>query len=351
MIRLGDAAASRDNNLNLLRMIAAILVLVSHAWPIALGPYAIEPMQDWSGKSLGWFAVLVFFGISGFLICGSWCQHPDPVRFIDRRVRRLFPGLIASLVLVALVIGPLITALPPGKYLTDPATWIFVVQNSFLLPLVPHLPGVFESNPVTAIAGSIWSLPYEAACYAAILGAGWLGLLRGGSAARGLLTLCAAAQIALIVAAQAVELHPRLALLAELSQAFMAGSVMWFLRGRLWLDLRIAAGSVCIAAACVSTPLFEPLSAISLTYAALVLAYVPAGYIRRYNAVGDYSYGVYIYAFPVQGFAIHFAGSMNPWQNIALSLPPTILLAILSWHLIEKPCLNAGRSNNLVHAK
>ena len=66
MVILGDVARNRDNNLNLIRMIAALAVLVSHAYPIALGPDAVQPLQRLTGNTLGGLAVAVFFVISGF---------------------------------------------------------------------------------------------------------------------------------------------------------------------------------------------------------------------------------------------------------------------------------------------
>ena len=64
---LGDKATGRDNNLNLIRAVAASAVLVSHAYPIALGPDALQPLKALTGHSLGSLSVYVFFAISGFL--------------------------------------------------------------------------------------------------------------------------------------------------------------------------------------------------------------------------------------------------------------------------------------------
>jgi peptidoglycan/LPS O-acetylase OafA/YrhL len=66
MQRLGSVAGGRDNNLNLIRMTAAVLVLVSHAWPLSLGLGTAEPLQAATGFSLGSLMVFVFFSVSGF---------------------------------------------------------------------------------------------------------------------------------------------------------------------------------------------------------------------------------------------------------------------------------------------
>jgi len=83
--------------------------------------------------------------------------------------------------------------------------------------------------------------------------------------------------------------------------------------------------------------------ALMLGYAVFWLAYVPRGRLLIYNRLGDYSYGIYIYAFPLQGAVIWFFGPMTPGMNIAISLPITLLFAVLSWHLVEAPALRLQR--------
>ncbi len=75
---------------------------------------------------------------------------------------------------------------------------------------------------------------------------------------------------------------------------------------------------------------------------------MPGGVLRRYNRVGDYSYGLYIYAFPVQGLVQHLFGPLTPAGNMLLALPPTLVLAVLSWHLVEKPWLGSGTRRRAV---
>lgn len=84
----------------------------------------------------------------------------------------------------------------------------------------------------------------------------------------------------------------------------------------------------------------EPAMAVALGYSAFWLAYVPRGPILSYNRLGDYSYGVYIYAFPVQGLAVWMFGAMTAIQNILIALPVTVLCAVVSWHFIEAPALD-----------
>ena len=76
-VRLGELCNGRDNNFNLIRMVAASAVLVSHTFPITLGSGAPEPFEALLDRSLGSLAVMIFFAISGFLIARSFDRSRD----------------------------------------------------------------------------------------------------------------------------------------------------------------------------------------------------------------------------------------------------------------------------------
>ncbi|MCV6596750.1 MAG: acyltransferase family protein, partial [Mangrovicoccus sp.] len=116
MIYLAERAQGRDNNLNLLRMIAAIAVIVSHAWAFAYGMGTFEPVKAWTGHTLGGLAVAVFFAISGFLITGSFYYSASHWRFVASRGLRIFPALLVNLIFVAFILAPLVTTLPWRDY-------------------------------------------------------------------------------------------------------------------------------------------------------------------------------------------------------------------------------------------
>lgn len=178
MIFLDQVAHGRDNNFNLIRFVAAFAVLVSHAFPIALGAGTTEPLQHLLGRSLGTLAVFVFFVISGFLIAASFQRTPSALQFWQARALRILPCLVVSTVLIGLVMGPLVTALPLAAYLADQATWTFLARNILMVLPQYTLPGVFDTNPVHAVVGSIWTLIHEVTCYGMLFCLGVLGLMR-----------------------------------------------------------------------------------------------------------------------------------------------------------------------------
>lgn len=337
MVFLGQVATSRDNNLNLIRMVAAFAVLVSHAWPIALGPDAVQPLKVLTGQTLGTLSVWIFFAISGYLITLSFVRTADTPRFVLARVRRLMPGLIVSVVVVAFVIGPLVTTQPLAVYLSDPATASFLWRNATMAVPQYSLPGVFADQPFTDVVGSIWTLFYEVLCYAGVLIVGVLGLLHRRRAVAFGLAIYALAWLA--VAAFDVTLYPKLVSLHQLSLPFIIGMAFYLWRDVIPLHGAVAVVGFAPAALLQDTVLVVPTFVLALSYATFWLAYVPGGIIRAYNRMGDYSYGLYIYAFPLQGLAVWLVPGQGPWLNIAIAAPLTLICAVASWHLVERPAL------------
>lgn len=337
MIYIGDLANSRDNNFNLIRMIAASAVLVSHAYPISLGPETQEPLKALTGHTLGALSVFAFFVISGFLITASFERSRTLKRFMMARILRLYPGLIVSLVLVMAIMGPLVTTLSPQAYFTDPDSYSFLIRNLLLIRPQYTLPGVFQENPYSTVEGSIWTLFYEVACYGGVLIVGVLGLLRR----RSLMAGAFAVYVALWLATHIMQpdLPYQVATLIRMAMPFAVGMGFFLWRAHIPLSVWGVVATSALAWLSVSSPVYDICLMLALAYTLFWLSYIPKGMIRAYNEVGDYSYGIYIYAFPLQGLAVWLFGPMTPLQNMLIAFPITLLPAIISWHWIEKPAL------------
>lgn len=335
MIFLAEKAAGRDNNLNLLRALAALTVLVSHAFPITLGIGAAEPLEGLVGYSLGSLSVFVFFAISGFLISASFERTSSRLSFVLARVLRLMPGLVVNLVFVALVLGPVMTRLPLTDYfsLTDP--YLFILRNTLLVSLVYTLPGVATDLPFPGIVGSIWTLFFEVCCYVGVFLVGVLGAFRS----RWLISVALLVYGAAWLATQHVDPSYRLDRLMELSFPFAIGVGFHVWRDRLPLSLLGVALTLIAAVLAKGTILYHPALSLAISYGTFWLAYIPGGVLRGYNRVGDYSYGIYVYAFPIQVFAVWLMGPQSPTMNMLYSLPGTLVLSMLSWHLVEGPAM------------
>jgi peptidoglycan/LPS O-acetylase OafA/YrhL len=321
---LADALAGpRVANLDVLRLVLAAAVIVSHAWPLSLGPGTPEPLVAATGQSLGGWAVLLFFFLSGLLVSGS-AERRSARAFWAARARRLLPGLGAAL-LVTLALALACGATPS---LAEAGVWF---ARAFTLVSIEHrIPGAFAGNPYPEVVnGPLWSLFHEVAAYAICLLILRTGMLRRPA---GLGALVVASTM---LALAHDPLPGRLATFAPLFGAFAAGMAGHALRNRIRLGL--PAALLCLAATLALPP---PLAVAALGYAALTLALrapaLPLG--------ADLSYGLYIYGWPVAQTIVHLRPGLAPAELAALSLACTLPLAAASWHLVERPALRPARA-------
>lgn len=356
---LDNLLARGRNNLDFIRLAAAVGVIVSHAYPLARGPgfEVFDPVVLITNRqeTLGGVSVAVFFILSGFLVTASYERARDPIRYLSNRFLRIFPALLPLFMLTVLVLGPLTTFLSASDYFAHPGTWRYL-EGLSLYKLHYALPGVFLSNvyPV-AVNGSLWTLAHELDMYLAVLALGVLRLLRRW-VVLAVLAVALAWQVfgwsAALLDLLGVESRvwdvmslPRMALTAKLGGFFFAGAAAYLLRDRLRLS-RLGAWAAlgAIVAACALGQWFVPVFTVAGAYLVLYLGAVPsrlAGWSERF---GDLSYGTYIYAFPVQQTLVHLAGgSMAVWANAALAIPVTLMLAALSWRFVERPALTLKR--------
>ncbi|MDP5132770.1 MAG: acyltransferase, partial [Paraglaciecola sp.] len=161
----------RDNNFNLIRFIAATLVLFSHCYPLFYGASAMDPLKKIVGFSLGTVAVDLFFISSGFLIAGSLYDRRDLVSFAKARILRIYPALAVCLVITVFLMGPALTTLPIIQYFTDAQTYIYFLKNLVLFfGEEAILPGLFAQLPwPNTVNGSLWTLPFEVRAYALLV--------------------------------------------------------------------------------------------------------------------------------------------------------------------------------------
>lgn len=176
-MKLSNYSQGRDNNFNLIRIIAALAVLVTHSFALAIGTADAEPFRKSLGMTMGSIAVDVFFITSGFLVTSSLLNRQSTIEFIWARVLRIFPALIVMLLLTVFVLGVIFTTLPTLTYLSLPQTYIYFAKCATLITGVAYnLPGVFDSNPYkNAVNGSLWTMPHEVRMYA-ILAIVWFVL-------------------------------------------------------------------------------------------------------------------------------------------------------------------------------
>lgn len=342
-------ARGRDNNFNLLRVTAAGAVLVSHAFPISVGYGAAEPLSASLSMTLGGLGVISFFVISGFFISQSF-ENNSLLRFFMARLLRIYPALLVVLLFSALVIGPLFTQLSIRDYLTNAYTISYLPRNLSLKWLQYELPGVFATNPYpAAINGSLWSLFYEVACYGIVVAIGALGIFRQRWWFCAFLSIYASIYFALKLFSPVHNYlleHTAFMALHGLTWPFVLGMAAYHFRQFLMtpLHLLMCAGAGCIALLSYRSFLFHEAFVFFWSLLIFYVGYLSFKPLKMYNRCGDYSYGMYIYAFPCEQIGAALWPGISPVALIAVSLPATLVLAMLSWHLVERRAL-AFRTN------
>jgi peptidoglycan/LPS O-acetylase OafA/YrhL len=332
----------RDNSFDLLRLVAATLVVVFHGWPLTGGA---DPTSDTTGITLGALGLLVFFAISGYLICGSWLREPVARRYAVKRALRIMPALLVGAFVVAFVLGPLVTSVSARDYFGDPGPYSYVGKQFFLDTFNTRLPGVFESNPYPDVVnGSLWTIPLEVSCYAALAIAGLLGILRRPEIMiAGLAVLFAA----IVIGNPSIspEGQPGAgadAWLADLVPcvAFLVGALLWIYRDRIPRHPRLLAISLLpLVMWFLPSGLQIGLEMVTIPYAVIYLGSLRPGRLRTLIAPGDVSYGLYIYAYPTQQTIADAMPSIAPAAMVAIALPLAWTLGLLSWRVVESPAL------------
>lgn len=342
---LADCLGGRDNNLNLIRILAAGAVLVSHAFALVAGDEMAEPLRATTGLSLGQYAVAIFFGISGLLIARSFDRRQTFAHFCIARFLRLWPALLVVLTLTAFALGPIVTSLRTSEYFASLQTWAYVPRNASLAFRNDLLPGVFGRNPYGAATnGSLWSLFYEVACYAGVVVIGCIGGLRRKPLFAAFFLAVLIAHGWSVFAAPSGGIAYRLDIMFFVGLPFALGMAVYVWRESVRLSPQGLAFVWVMVLAVSSTAFFSSAIMAALVYTSLWLAFVPKGTVLRYNDLGDFSYGVYIFAYPVQQTLVDLWPGHSPWLNIAASVPVTLTLSIASWHLIEKRALAYSKS-------
>ncbi len=342
-MRLSDYAVGRDNNFTLLRLSAAMTVLFAHSIAVLGLPPEREFFFNRVGFSLGEMGLDMLFVTSGFLVTASLVSRQDLIGYLWARALRVYPGMWVMLVLTVFVLAPAVTTLPLADYFTSPKTWEYFRKCATLISGVRYsLPGVFESVPLkNEFNGSLWTMPVEVRMYL-YLAAIWLALAVTPAlrlkVMRFILPLSAAALLTILLRGRLTSGSVNGANIRVFM--FLYGSSLYLWRDRMPMSPALLVGLLAgLVLASFDRTVFFIAYAVSLAPLVLHLAYVPGGRIRSFNDWGDYSYGVYIYAFPIQQTLAYLFPDMSLGAMMASSALVSIAIAIPSWKLIEERAL------------
>jgi peptidoglycan/LPS O-acetylase OafA/YrhL len=342
------------NSFGFLRLLLALFVLFSHSFD--LGGFGYDPLERFSHRAttFGILGVMGFFAISGFLITRSMDTSRSVVVFLWNRFLRIYPAFLACLVVIVVLFVPIYCRLEGRDvgelfqtHLKDLLS--FVTRNAWIEIQKWSIPPLLAKVPhKDAIDGSLWSLIYEWRCYLIVAVLGIFVCLRGwrwmflGVALFFWLVALARAESWTIVWQVPVWFRDKQTLL--LAPCFFAAGLAYLFRHRIPNNGWLAAAAAAFFLASIRFGWVAPLRPLCIVYVVLWLAFNLPARLSWFDEVGDVSYGVYIYAFPVQQACA--LAHLNRWGVVPYALMSAVatgLLAIASYRFIEKPALKLKR--------
>lgn len=329
-----------SNNLDLVRLIAACLVIYGHA-------NAFLPPEraggDWVAGLLGFdysgsLAVKVFFFLSGLVVTNSLLEKRSLLQFAIARVLRIWPALIAVLLGCALIIGPLVTSMPLREYLLEPQTRAYV-WDGLRMHVGFVLPGVFDGHITNAVNGSLWSIPHEVNAYWVLAGAFALGLHR-------FRWLAVPVTIFIIIdplLSQRLLFSWRTpnAAIDALAPCFAAGALMALFKDYIRIGPNMVFGCLVLFFAFKQAPYAHYLFYAALFFGLLYVFSRPLLVAWRPSA--DVSYGVYLWGWPIQQLLVHVFPDMGVQWHRLYAIALACGMGWASWHLLEKHFVLLGR--------
>lgn len=346
-MKLDQVFDPRANALNAWRLVLAAEVVFLHSWGTTGHKISPRPVY----QLLLYVGVDGFFAISGFLITASWLNNPRLRDYIAARALRILPGFYVCLLVTAFVVAPIGVAIQggsPAKLVLSGAPLEFVLKNSAVALTKFDIGGTPTGIPVAGQWNTpLWSLVWEVMCYLAVAALGIAGLASRRWVSPTILGLAVFGAVLLPpialtegMAKPHIDLGTAIMFLAARTAImFSAGALLYHFRDVIPARWSLVAASVGIVLVASLLPDYRVIAGLPLAYALIVSGSLIHN--KRLRLRTDLSFGVYIYAFPIQQLmAISGLIFLNPFVFFILSMAATLPIAALSWFLIEKRALS-----------
>lgn len=342
--RSSESADFRRNNFNLVRFIAAFLVMAGHMAPILGAPDLVL-----GAFGLHTYGVQMLFLIGGYLVASSWRRDPNPFRFAVRRILRLWPPFAVMTLLMAFVAGPLLSELGTAGYFSS---WWKAYLDNLRFFIVYAQPGVFTTTPIPNVTnGSLWTMPVEAALYVLTPLILILPGIRGRKSWA--FPICAVLVTALICLGAWLDSHSDITWIVyatewsaglRLGIFFFIGMFCTLDPVRKIFDLQWApVALLAILVVQYESRMVQYLVAeLALTYLTFSLAFAPNPRFHSFGRKYDLAYGIYLYGFFFQQLTVYaqqrLGLNLGVVGSLAASMALTLPAAWISCALIERPC-------------
>ena len=328
----------RNNHFNTIRLAMALLVIWSHCFAIYYGTEDHEPISlllagHYNAGNVG---VRVFFIVSGFLITKSFIHNPDVWIFMRKRVARIYPGFLTAVVICIFIIIPLFST---NIYVSMAEAGRLVIKNLFLRGEMP-ISDAFIGNPTQEVNGALWSISFEFWCYIAVAAFGVIGVLK----CRLVLLLVYALVVVTRIWLDMTGRQPGGGIIGEffgwpylwfsIAPCFLIGMLAFLYREKIPRSpvLLMAVVAALVLSAHSSKIAFDFLFPLVAAYGTFYAAFSKAR-VPDAAKFGDFSYGTYLYGYPIQQMLRTLDIMFVPY--IFMSVGLAIAAGVASWYLIE----------------
>ncbi len=329
------------NNFDFLRFLFAIFVIITHSFALS----GISDKKEWlvafthHQTSFSAIGLSGFFTISGYFIYVSLMRSPNLKIYFKKRLLRIIPGLLVVLLLTLCIIPLLYTGSEP--LLTNTSYFTYLPHNISLYGFQGPIDGVFEKLPYHSINGSLWTIQYEFSLYVALIMLYFIKPLKN-------VQLWSTISLLVIMIVlyrtnfynvhnsqvfQILGVH-----VLNLGGFFVAGAVLAQFEFKKWNHLRIVAITAALILIAFYLGIYNDVKHVLFPLCIMSLGFIPIKFMQRFSNYGDGSYGIYIYAFPIQQILI-YNFNLDLVEFIIYSIILSIIMGYISWHLVEKRAL------------
>nr|HDC4293824.1 acyltransferase [Enterobacter hormaechei] len=337
---ISELLKRNNNNLDFIRIVLAVLVIVGHSYFLADASGKTDPINSLFGFTYsGSLAVKVFFFISGMLVTNSLMRTQSSIEFIISRFFRIYPAFFVTIIASAYIVGPLVTDMSIGNYMSS--KWLdYYVNNNLMMNINYNLPGVFGNNlHRLAVNGSIWTIPYEIYSYVVLLSVFMLGAFKNKIIFN---CICLIVILAPVLGySNVLFIDSNLAEVYMLPPCFALGALFAANQNKIKVTAHLPIGFFILHLFIKDNTLSILMFYFSMCTLALYISGLSMVILLKIKY--DISYGVYLWGFVVQQVMYHFLPNININLNQAMSIITSCILGYASYKLVELPCMSLGK--------
>lgn len=346
-VNLEKIAMRQNNNLDLIRLLFATFVIYGHSFALNPSPQmGSDIIFNLTGWYAGNIAIKGFFLISGFLVTSSISYHRSAVTYVISRVCRIWPALLMTILVTALVLGPLVTKLSLGEYLLDDGVWNYIWKTATFQNWGGQalgdfdLPGVFNNNAYpNNVNAPLWSINAEVFAYFIVLFAFLTGSIK---------RYPAIIILGLIVVDSLLPEKFLFYWLPQTSPDFSAlpfcfafGSVMSIFKKHITFNV-YSILAILMLKYFLGGSLITPLLNYTMLFFLIFLC-ASSQFARKLALPYDISYGVFLYGWPIQQTIAYLFPDWAHMQSLSVSLVLSFIAGYFSCILVERPAQKFGK--------